>query len=142
MATKRILVPVDGSDSAMRAVRFAIARAKESRAEIHVLHVEPPPQYQEARLYAMREDIARLHQEARQRLLQDAVDELQREGVPQVSHLADGEVAYAIAQFVEAQNMDEVVMGTRGMTAFGQMLLGSVASRVVHFVKVPVTLVK
>jgi hypothetical protein len=36
----------------------------------------------------------------------------------------------------------DIVMGTRGMTAFGQMLLGSVASRVVHFAAVPVTLVK
>lgn len=142
MTRKRILVPVDGSDNAMRALRLAIARAKESGGEIHLLHVEPPPQYQEARLYAMREDIARIHQEARQRLLQDAVGEVQRAGVPQVSHLADGEVAHAIAQFAETQQMDEIVMGTRGMTAFGQMLLGSVASRVVHFVKVPVTLVK
>jgi nucleotide-binding universal stress UspA family protein len=33
-------------------------------------------------------------------------------------------------------------MGPRGMTAFGQILMGSVASRVVHFVKIPVTLVK
>lgn len=139
---KRILVPVDGSGNALRALRHAIARAKESPAEVHVLHIEPPPHYQEVRLYAMREDIARIHREARQRLLQDAIDELQRESVPHAAHLADGEVANAIAQFADSQQMDEIVMGTRGMTAFGQMLLGSVASRVVHFVKIPVTLVK
>lgn len=139
---KRILVPVDGSDSAMRALRLAIARAKESPTEVHVLHVEPPAHYQEARLYAMREDIAGVHLKVRQRLVQDAVDELRTEGVPHVPHLAGGEVAHAIAQFAELQQMDEIVMGTRGMTAFGQILLGSVASRVVHFVKIPVTLVK
>lgn len=139
---KRILVPVDGSDSAMHALRHAIARAKASQAEIHVLHVEPPPHYQEVRLYAMREDIARIHQEACQRLLQDAKDELQRENVPHATHFAEGEVAGTIARFAESQQIDEIVMGTRGMTAFGQMLLGSVASRVVHFAKMPVTLVK
>jgi len=139
---KRILVPVDGSASALRALRYAIGRARETQVEVHVLHVEPPPHYQEARLYAMREDIARIHEEARQRLLQDAVEELQRDKVPHVVHLGDGEVANAIAHFADAQRMDEIVMGTRGMTAFGQMLVGSVASRVVHFVKVPVTLVK
>ncbi|TAK43692.1 MAG: universal stress protein [Betaproteobacteria bacterium] len=142
MATKRFLVPVDGSEYAMRALRYAIGRARESQAEIHVLHVEPPPLYQEARLYAMREDIARIHQEAHQRLLQDAVAELQQAGVPHASHLAEGEVANAIAQFADSQRMDEIIMGTRGMTAFGQMLMGSVASRVVHFVKIPVTLLK
>lgn len=139
---KRILVPVDGSGSALHALRHAIGRAKESPAEVHVLHVEPPPHYQEARLYALREDIATIHREARQRLLQDAVDELQKERVSHVVHLEDGEVANAIARFADSQQMDEIVMGTRGMTAFGQMLVGSVASRVVHFVKVPVTLVK
>lgn len=139
---KRILVPVDGSDSSMHALRHAIARARQAQAEIHVLHVEPPPHYQEVRLYAMREDIARIHQEACQRLLQDAKDELQRENVPHAAHFAEGEVAYTIARFAESQQIDEIVMGTRGMTAFGQMLLGSVASRVVHFAKMPVTLVK
>jgi len=139
---KRILVPVDGSEGALNAVRYAAARAKESEAEIHVLHVEPPPIYQEARLYAMREDIAKIHLDARQRLIKQATDELAKAGVPHSAHIADGEIANAIAQFAEAQKMDEIVMGTRGMTAFGQMLLGSVASRVVHFAKVPVTLVK
>lgn len=139
---KRILVPVDGSGNALRALRYAIARAKDAPTEIHVLNVEPPPHYQEANLYAMRDDIARIHQEARQRMLQDAVDELQKDRVPHVAHLAGGEVANTIAQFADAQRMDEIVMGTRGMTAFGQMLLGSVANRVVHFVKIPVTLVK
>jgi nucleotide-binding universal stress UspA family protein len=139
---KRILVPVDGSDSATRALRFAIARARDTQAEIHVLHVEPPPHYQEARLYAMREDIARIHQEACQRLIDDAVTEVRQAGVPHASHLAEGEVAIAIAQFAESQQVDEIVMGTRGMAALGQMLIGSVASRVVHFAKVPVTLVK
>jgi nucleotide-binding universal stress UspA family protein len=139
---KRILVPVDGSEYAVRALRYAIGRAKTSPAEVHVLHVEPPPHYQEQRLYAMREDIARIHQEACQRLLQDAVVELQQAGVPHASHLANGEVANAIAKFADAQRMDEIVMGTRGMSAFGQMLMGSVASRVVHFAKIPVTLVK
>ena len=139
---KRILVPVDGSEGALNAVRYAAARAKESEAEIHVLHVEPPPIYQEARLYAMREDIAKIHLDARQRLIKQATDELARAGVPHSAHVADGEIASAIAQFADAQKMDEIVMGTRGMTAFGQMLLGSVASRVVHFAKVPVTLVK
>jgi nucleotide-binding universal stress UspA family protein len=142
MATKRFLVPVDGSEYAMRALRYAIGRARESQAEIHVLHVEPPPLYQEARLYAMREDIAKIHQEAHQRLLQDAVAELQQAGVAHASHLAEGEVANAIAKFADSQRMDEIIMGTRGMTAFGQMLMGSVASRVVHFVKIPVTLLK
>lgn len=135
-------MPVDGSGNALRALRHAIGRAKEAPTEIHLLNVEPPPHYQEANLYAMRDDIARIHQQVRQRMLQDAADELEKDHVQHVAHLAEGDVANAIAQFADSQHMDEIVMGTRGMTAFGQMLLGSVANRVVHFVKIPVTLVK
>ncbi len=110
----RILVPVDGSEAALNALRHAAGRAKESKAEIHVLHVEPPPVYQEARLYAMREDIKKIHDDARRRLLKAADEALAAEGVPHTAHLAEGEIATAIAHFAEAQKMDEIVMGTRG----------------------------
>jgi len=139
---KRYLVPVDGSDCALRALSYAAERARDAKAEVHALHVEPPPHYQEARIYAMREDIAQIHEQARQRVLKDATDLLERERIPHAAHTADGEIAHTIADFAQQQKFDEIVMGTRGMTAFGQILLGSVASRVVHFVKIPVTLVK
>lgn len=139
---KRILVPVDGSECALRALSYAAARARETKAEVHALHVEPPPHYQEARIYAIREDIAKIHEEARQRVLRDATCSLEREGIPHAAHMAGGEIAHTIANFAHEQKFDEIVMGTRGMTALGQILLGSVASRVVHFAKVPVTLVK
>lgn len=139
---KRILVPVDGSDCALRALGYAAARARESKAEVHALHVEPPPHYHEARIYAMREDIAKVHQEACQRVLKEATDLLERDGIAHAAHMAGGEIAHTIADFAQQQKFDEIVMGTRGMTALGQILLGSVASRVVHFVKIPVTLVK
>lgn len=135
-------MPVDGSESALRALRHAAARARESKAEIDVLHVEPPAPYQEARLYAMREDIAQLHKDAIARLVKQAADVLDAEGIAYRSHIRDGEIANAIARFAEDEKIDEIVMGTRGMTALGQVLLGSVASRVVHFVSIPVTLVK
>jgi nucleotide-binding universal stress UspA family protein len=138
----RILVPVDGSETAMRALRYAIRRARADKAEIHVLHVDPPPVYQTARLYDMREDIARIHEEVRRSLVKAATDELAKENVPHHAHLVSGEIAFSIARFAEDEKMDEIVMGTRGMTALGQIVLGSVASRVVHFAHVPVTLVK
>jgi nucleotide-binding universal stress UspA family protein len=137
---KRILVPVDGSASAQRALRHAIGRAKESRAELHLLHVESPRE-QEAHVHAAHGDIAAIGAEARQRLLEEAVEEVQKAHLPHAVHLLDGEVAAVIAQFADSQNVDEIVMGTRGL-AFGPMLLGSVASRVVHTVRMPVTLVK
>ncbi len=139
---KRLLVPIDGSQGAGRALAHAIARAKETKAEIHVLHVVPPMSYDELRVYAERDDIAAIRREASQRLLGDALAELKSAAIPHVGHLLDGDAAQTIAQFAESQAMDEIIMGSRGMGALGGMMLGSVSSRVAHLARVPVTLVK
>lgn len=139
---KRLLVPIDGSKGAARALAHAIARAKETKAEIHVLHVVPPLNYDELRIYAERDDIATIRREANQRLVADAVGELKAAGMPHVAHLLDGDAAQTIAQFAESQAMDEILMGSRGMGALGGVMLGSVSNRVAHLAKIPVTLVK
>jgi nucleotide-binding universal stress UspA family protein len=139
---KRILVPVDGSPGASRALAHAIARAKEARAELHVLHVVPPLSYDELRIYAERDDIATIRREATRRLLGDAVGEVQAAGIPHVGHLLDGDVAHTIAQFADSQAMDEIILGSRGMGALGGIMLGSVSNRVAQLAKMPVTLVK
>ncbi len=139
---KRILVPVDGSDVALRALRVAAERVRGLEAELHVLHVEPTMTYEELRVYVVREDLEKMRREACQRVLAAAAQVLTAEKVAHVELLRQGEVAQTIAQVAESQAMDEVVMGTRGMGALGTLLLGSVAYRVVHLVHVPVTLVK
>jgi len=139
---KRILVPVDGSEASLRALRRAAQRARETQAEIHVLHVEPPMAYEELRAYALRPELEQVRGDACARLLRSAAEAMQAEQVPHVEHLQRGEVAHTIARFVAAHGVDEVVMGTRGMGALGSILLGSVAQRVVHLVEVPVTLLK
>lgn len=139
---KRLLVPVDGSQGAGRALAHAIARAKETKAEVHVLHVVPPMSYDELRIYAERDDIATIRRQANQRLLGDALAELKAAGIPHVGHLLDGDAAQTIAQFADSQAMDEIVIGSRGMGALSGMMLGSVSSRVAHLARMPVTLVK
>jgi nucleotide-binding universal stress UspA family protein len=139
---KNFLVPVDGSEGSKRALHYAKERSRNEEVRIHVLHVEAPLRYEELRVYASRKEFHELRHQACKRLLAEAVEVLEKDRVPHETHIQEGEAAQTIARFVEAQKMDEVIMGTRGMGAFGQMLLGSVAQRVVHLVHVPVTLVK
>ncbi len=139
---KRLLVPVDGSEGSSHALRHAIERAREAGAEVHVLHVEPPMAYEELRVYVMREEIRQLRRKACERVLAAAATVLDEAKVSHVSHLLEGEVGQSIARFADAHHIDEVIMGTRGMGATGNLLLGSVATRVVHLAPVPVTLVK
>ena len=139
---KRILVPVDGSETSTRALRVAAERARLTEGELHVVHVDPPMHYEEMRVYVLREDLEKVRADASRRVLDAAAQVASAEKVAHVEHLGRGEVAHAIADLVKARNIDEIVMGTRGMGTLGTLFLGSVAYRVVHLVHVPVTLVR
>ena len=139
---KMYLAPTDGSRGADKALAYAIARAREAKAEVHVLHVVPPPAYDDLENSAVSGDIARIRREAHQRILASAADQLRAGGVPFSSHLMDGPAAETILRFAETQRIDEIIMGSRGLGAIGNLLLGSVSSKVAHLAAVPVTLVK
>ena len=53
-----------------------------------------------------------------------------------------GSVPHAIVKRAEDLGCDGIVMGTRGMGAIGDLVMGSVATKVIHLTKLPVTLVK
>ena len=139
---KRFLAPTDGSRGAEKALAYAIARARESKAEVHVLHVVPPATYEELESYDERSDIVKIRREAHQRILASAADQLKAEGIACASHLMDGPPAETILRFAERQNIDEIIMGSRGRGALGGLLLGSVSSKIAQLAAVPVTLVK
>lgn len=140
--SKKLLLPVDGSEHAQNAVRYAIGRVREAPAELLVLHVEPPVSYEEMRVYVMREEAEKIRRKACERVLSSATKLLDEAKVRYSEHLREGEVAPTIAKFAEAEKVDEVILGTRGMSAVSELLVGSVAHRVVHLVRVPVTLVR
>jgi nucleotide-binding universal stress UspA family protein len=139
---RRILVPVDGSDTSLRGLRLAALRARETQGEVHVLHVEPPMAYVELRVYVVRPELEKARHEACRRVLDAAAAIMTAEGLPHAEHLEHGEVGQTIARFAAEHAIDEIVMGTRGQGALGGLLMGSVAQRVVHLAAVPVTLVK
>jgi nucleotide-binding universal stress UspA family protein len=70
------------------------------------------------------------------------MDQLRAERIPCTPHLMDGPAAETILRFAETQKIDEIIMGSRGLGAIGNFLLGSVSSKVAHLAAIPVTLVK
>jgi nucleotide-binding universal stress UspA family protein len=79
---------------------------------------------------------------AGEQALQAARAVLNAAGASSKTKVAIGEVAPSIAQYAAEQACNEIVMGTRGMGSVAGMVLGSVATKVIHLVDVPVTLVK
>ena len=138
----RILVPVDGSAGALRAVQHAAAVVKEG-AEVELVNVQPPmPLYGMVRAYMRAPQYRAACAALADKALQPAIKLLKRERVAHRAHVMYGEPGATIADAARRLKCRAIVMGTRGQSAVGNLLLGSVATKVIHLAKVPVTLVK
>lgn len=146
---KKILVPCDGSDSALRAVRHAAAEAKchSTPARLELLHViEPDAAVDFAEERSLLESVAGQpglqRPPAVTRALQAAIGILEQAGVPYDAHWRAGHPAPEIAAHAREHGCAEVVMGTRGRGALASLMMGSVATQVVRLVEIPVTMVR
>jgi nucleotide-binding universal stress UspA family protein len=139
----RILVPIDGSANALRALRHALKTLKNRSGVIHLLHVRVPYDgYGMVGAYLPRTRQRRDADAAAQAALRPAETLLRRAGLRGSSRITGGEVARCIVAEARRQRCHAIVMGTRGLGAIGNLVLGSVAGEVIHLAKVPVTLVK
>lgn len=141
---RKLLVPFDGSESALRALQHAIKLAKQSPpAALHVVHAhEEPLLYGEIAVYVPKEKMADLQRKHSDDLLGAAVALLKNSGVAYETEILVGPIGDAIANRADALGCEGIVLGTRGLSAIGNLLMGSVATKIIHLAKVPVTLVK
>ncbi|MCL4798862.1 MAG: universal stress protein [Burkholderiales bacterium] len=139
----KVLLPVDGSVGALRAVAHLIASLGQGgRAEIHLLNVQPPLMSGDVGRTVTAEVVRRLRRTDGAKALERARELLERRGLRYRASVVLGSPAETIARYADDHGIDRIVMGTRGMSALGNLLLGSVAARVVRAADVPVTLVK
>lgn len=141
-AANRTLLPVDGSDNALRAVKHVIDTIKAGQStEVHLINVQPPISGDVAS-FVGRGTIEGYHKDEAEKALKAAKQALDAAGVAYKEHISVGNPGDVIASFSQKLRCTQIVMGTRGLgSAFG-LLLGSVATHVISHVDVPVTLVK
>ena len=140
-----ILLPVDGSPNAQRAVQFVLRLiSAPSPHQILLLHVRPPIQAWEVRRFLTPTEIATMQQREGEEELRACRALVEAAGVTFRDQVlvGDEEVAMAITRYAEEHACDLIVMGTHGRTGLSHLLMGSVASAVVHHSRVPVTLVR
>lgn len=141
-AAVKILVPVDGSQNAERAVKYAIDIIKSGAgAELHLLNVQPPIRGDVA-TFVGRGAIEGYHKEEAGKALAGAKRLLDEAGIPYKEHIGIGNPGDVIATFTKNLGITQIVMGTRGLGSAMGLLLGSVATHTISHVDVPVTLVK
>ena len=141
---RRILVAIDGSETALRAIDFAIKQARYApAAELHVLNVQPTlSNYTAAEIYVTAERIHQVATERARAILDAVAGHLKDAGCSFKLEQMEGDAAETIATRAEELGCESITMGTHGLTSFGILFLGSVAQKVVHYATVPVTLVK
>ena len=140
---ERILVPVDGSANSGRAVSYAMRLARiDPAAEIHLLNVQPAIASGEVRRLIGDDIIEKFQRSEGEKALESATQLLAGMAVPYKTHVAVGPAAESIARYAQELHCDAIVMGTRGLGTIAGMVLGSVATKVLHLVVIPVTLVR
>ena len=141
---RKILVPIDGSENALRALRHVIASQGDYRepAAVVLVNVQQPIVSGGVRMFVDRQQLDDLYAEQGEAALAPARDIAAAAGVPAEHHTMVGDAAEAITKMARDTGCGMVVMGTRGLGAVTGMLLGSVATKVIHLSDVPVMLVK
>jgi nucleotide-binding universal stress UspA family protein len=144
MQLQKILVPIDFSTHADRALERAIELAKLERGEIHLLHAYELPMTigpAGAMLALSQEVLDRIRDGARE-ALEERASRVSAEGVKVQAHVMCDAPVSAILTAAEKIGADLIVMGTHGRTGMKHVLLGSVAERTVRLASCPVLTVK
>jgi nucleotide-binding universal stress UspA family protein len=139
----KILLPVDGSEGSSKAARHvAHIATMMPGVEVHLLNVQPTGDDWMVRRMIKAKELAVLEKDWGEAAIAPARSILEAAGVACHGHMVQGEVAQTIARLAQELGCDWIMMGTQGRSALGDLLLGSVAIKVLHLSSVPVTLVK
>lgn len=139
----KILLPVDGSEGSARAVRHVAGLARQIKdLAVHLVNVQPLGDDWMTRRAFKSEELADMEREWGESAIGPARALLGEAGITPVEHLVQGEAAQTIVRLAEELGCDQIVMGTRGQSALGDLIMGSVATKVLHLAKIPVTLIK
>jgi nucleotide-binding universal stress UspA family protein len=141
-ASVRILVPLDGSAHATRAVNQLLGwKDWLGEAQLDLAHIRSGPDLWQGLPSAERELLEQWGSREAERATRDARALLYIERTAHTLHEAQGEPSAQIVRLAGVLGSELIVMGTRGLGAVHHALIGSIALKVVHASPIPVVLV-
>ena len=140
MLVKKILVPVDGSVHSINAVEYSIFLAKQFDCQVLLLHCHRrfPSYLGEPELQKV---IDKTLEEAN-RLLEPCRHLYQTAGINVAELLLEGPARNAIPDVAAIENIDLIIMGSKGKSDLEGLMLGSVTHKVLHLAPCPVLVVR
>jgi nitrogen PTS system EIIA component len=138
----KVLVPVDDSEKALKAVQHAAHMFKEHRvSKVVLLNVQTPVEGGHACAYHSFDELRKLEEKIGEAILVPARQILDSSGVTYVTQVKLGEVVPTISAAVAANDCNAIVMGAAGRTAIGELISTRQASKLVRNCHVPVIVV-
>ncbi|MDX1626297.1 MAG: universal stress protein [Wenzhouxiangellaceae bacterium] len=137
-----ILVPVDGSENALRATRYALVLAEALSVQLRLLYVFPVASVEIIGMAGMsRDDIDQAAQASAQRVFDEVHSGIGETPVKILDETSIGDPAEEIIRCTEDDHDLLVVIGRRGLSRIRSLLVGSVSEKVVRHARAPVTVV-
>ena len=145
LSIKKILIPIDGSDSSMEALRYASSFASEFNITIYLMTVIEPnygmyDAYAEQIIFAQREtEIMTVVNER----LEETEKKAAKMGIKNIiTATRVGSPYEKIIEFAEEEEIDLIVMGTHGRSGIAHFLIGSVTEKVIRTSPCPVLVIR
>ncbi len=136
---KGILVAVDGSENAMRAAEMAMDLAKRNDANLYVLSVIPTPVYAATGVQGavgsgpVSEEFFDRAKKDAEAFVGGIVSRAEAQGIKVRGEITENvpSVVEAITEYAQEWRVELIVVGTRGLSGFKKLLLGSVSGALV-----------
>lgn len=136
----KIAVAVDGSENALRAAKHAIRLAQYvPEAHLEIIYVADYNKAKDERLLAQSPESLSLKREQK---VQPILELATVAGVKADITMLKGNPSLEIIKYLNDKEIDQLVIGSRGLNTFQEMVLGSVSHKVMKHVDCPVTVVK
>jgi nucleotide-binding universal stress UspA family protein len=135
---QKILVPVDGSDHSMRALKEAINLAKMTDGKITLMHVNR----RESPMSRSSNSKDEITQSNGKSILAADKKIVEAEGLSVDTIMAEGKVAEEIVRTAKEGSFDLVIIGARGLSRVEEIMLGSVSCGVAEKAPCPVIVTK
>ena len=134
-----ILVAIDGSESAKKAFEKSIYLAQKCNSNLDLVHViQCELGGDSATTFEIIEDL----KNKAKKMLEEYKIQASKNSISIQITVTQGDPAQVIIELAKAKSYDLIIMGTRGRTAFQELLIGSVSQKVMHHASCPVLVVR
>ena len=127
-----VLVPVDGSDNSYRALDAALLLSEKLGSSITVVNVMEQVPITNIESEKLLSELLEAYKKENQEILSKCSNIATEKGLSIKTLLLQGNPASVILDYSKKEKFDLVIMGSRGMGKFKQLILGSVSSKIVH----------